>query len=185
MVDIPFNGQYGCIGTQRFQNKSQFLIGFFSGFRLQYQFFILRQYFYSFGNFRVFSILSCQLYAYSSIWSWEIGRVLWERYFSKHKNSAPIMFTYPTLLISYVYTVLYTIYCILSSLCNTCITIHFKQCHFYMCTYSSHMYIMYSIPSTASCLCRSVPSPIHIFVCTYSSSLYTCVYKAVVLKLLG
>ena len=36
-----------------------------------------------------FSIPSCQLYAYSSIWSWEIGGLLWERYFSKHKNSAP------------------------------------------------------------------------------------------------
>ena len=51
--------------------------------------------------------------------------------------------------------------------------------------YSSHMYILYSIPSTASCLCRSVPSLIHIFVCTYSLFLYTCVYKVVVLELLG
>jgi hypothetical protein len=37
------------------------------------------------------------------------------------------------------------------------------------------MYILYSIPSTPSCLCRSVPSLIHIFLCKYSSSLYTCV----------
>ena len=51
-------------------------------------------------------------------------------------------------------------------------------------TYSSHMYILYSIPSTASCLCRSVPSLIHISLCTYSLSLYTCVYKVVVLELL-
>ena len=45
--------------------------------------------------------------------------------------------------------------------------------------------ILYSIPSTASCLCRYVPSLIHISVCTYSSSLYTCVNKVVVVKLLG
>ena len=58
------------IERQGFQNKSHFLIGLFSGFRLKYQFcYTHRQYFYSFGNFRVFSILSCQLYAYSSIWS--------------------------------------------------------------------------------------------------------------------
>jgi hypothetical protein len=50
--------------------------------------------------------------------------------------------------------------------------------------YTSHMYILYTIPSTASCLCRSVPSLIHIFLCTYSSSLYTCVYKVVVVELL-
>ena len=48
-------------------------------------------------------------------------------------NNATFMFTYPTLLISYVYTAPYTIYCILLSLCNTCITSHFnKQCHFYV-----------------------------------------------------
>ena len=38
MVDISFTAQQGRIGTQRFLNKSPFLIGFFSGFRLQYQF---------------------------------------------------------------------------------------------------------------------------------------------------
>ena len=47
------------------------------------------------------------------------------------------------------------------------------------------MYILYSIPYTASCLYRSVPSLIHIAVYTYSSSLYTCVYKVVVVELLG
>jgi hypothetical protein len=49
-----------------------FRIGFFSGFRLQYRFcYTHRQYFYSFGNFRVFSILNCQLYVYSSTLSWQ------------------------------------------------------------------------------------------------------------------
>ena len=44
-----------------------------------------------------------------------------------------IMFTYPTLLISYVYTVLYTIYCI--CLCRTAIA------HPYI-----YMYIFFFIP---------------------------------------
>ena len=49
-----------------------FWIGFFSGFRLQNQFcYTHRQYLYSFGNVRVFSIQSCQLYAYSSIFCWQ------------------------------------------------------------------------------------------------------------------
>ena len=43
--------------------------------------------------------------------------------------------------------------------------------------------ILYSIPSTASCLCRTAIS--HIFICTYSYSfLYICVYKVVFVKLL-
>ena len=50
-------------------------------------------------------------------------------------------------------------------------------------TYSSHLYILYSIPSTVSCLCCSVPSLIHISLCTYSLSPYT-VCKTVVLELL-
>ena len=59
------------------------------------------------------------------------------------------MFTYPTLLISYVYTVLYTIHCILPML-------------FYTITHS------------------------YIFLCTFSYSfLYTCVYKVVVVEMLG
>ena len=57
------------------------------------------------------------------------------------------MFIYPTLLISYVYTVLYTIYCILPMP---------------FCTIT-HPYIY-----------------MYIFL-----SLYTCVYKVVVLELLG
>uniref|UniRef100_A0A8K9XFW9 Reverse transcriptase domain-containing protein n=1 Tax=Oncorhynchus mykiss TaxID=8022 RepID=A0A8K9XFW9_ONCMY len=68
-----------------------------------------------------------------------------------------------------------------ASLCNTCITSHFNYATLF--TYSSHMYILYSIPSTVSCLCCSVPSLIHISLCTYSLSPYT-VYKTVVLELL-
>ena len=44
--------------------------------------------------------------------------------------------------------------------------------------------VLYSIPSTVSCLCCSVPSLIHISLCTYSLSPYI-VYKTVVLELLG
>ena len=58
LVDIPLNGGKACNGTERFQEKQHFLVGFSSGFRLQYQFcYTHRQYFDSFGNFRVFSIL--------------------------------------------------------------------------------------------------------------------------------
>ena len=53
-----------------------------------------------------------------------------------------------------------------ASLCNTCITSHFNYATlFTLSTYSSHMYILYSIPSTVCC---SVPSRIHISLCTYS-----------------
>ena len=90
LVHIHLNGAMEGYGRWSFQNRSHFLFWFFSGFRLQCQFCYTHiQYFDRFGNFRVFSILNCQLYAYSSIWSGEIGCLLWERYFSKHKNSAP------------------------------------------------------------------------------------------------
>ena len=84
---------------------------------------------------------------------------------------------------SHMYT--YILYSISStaSLCNTCITSHFNYATLF--TYSSHMYILHSIPSTVPCLCRSVPSLIHISLCTYSLSPYTCVYKVVVLELLA
>ena len=73
LVDIPLNGAKAGYGTWIFQNRSHFLVWFSSGFRLQYQFcYTHRQYFDISGNFRVFSILICQLYAYSSIWSWII-----------------------------------------------------------------------------------------------------------------
>ena len=45
--------------------------------------------------------------------------------------------------------------------------------------------MLYSIPSTASCLCRLAIAHPYMFLCTYSYSfLYTCVYKVVVVKLL-
>ena len=50
LVDIPLNGGKACNGTERFQEKLHFVVGFSSGYV------ILRQYFDSFGN-RVFSIL--------------------------------------------------------------------------------------------------------------------------------
>src|SRR2546425_413382 len=79
----------------------------------------------------------------------------------------------------------YILYSISStaSLCNTCITSHFNFATLF--TNSSHMYILHSIPSTVSSLCRSVPSLFHISLCTYSLSPYTCVYKVVVLELLA
>ena len=47
------------------------------------------------------------------------------------------------------------------------------------------MYILYSIPSAASCLCRLAIAHPYIFLVTYSYSfLYTCVYNVVVVKLL-
>jgi hypothetical protein len=48
------------------------------------------------------------------------------------------MFTYPTLLISYVYTVFYTIYCILP--------MPHTISHIFICTFSSH-------PFTFVCIC--------------------------------
>jgi hypothetical protein len=57
LVDIPLNGAMGGYGTWSFQHRSHFLVWFFSGSRLQYQFcYTHRQYFDSFGNFRVFPI---------------------------------------------------------------------------------------------------------------------------------
>jgi hypothetical protein len=38
LVDIPLNGGKASNGTESFQEKQHFLVGFFSGFRLQYQF---------------------------------------------------------------------------------------------------------------------------------------------------
>ena len=67
-----------------------FRIGFFSGFRLQHQFcYTHRQYLYSFGNVRVFSIQSCQLLAYSSIFSWQNIPFKTGTFFSKNENTAP------------------------------------------------------------------------------------------------
>ena len=48
------NGGKACNGTESFQEKQHFLVGFSSGFRLQYQFcYTHRQYFDSFGNLSV------------------------------------------------------------------------------------------------------------------------------------
>ena len=43
----------------------------------------------SLQNYRVFSILIWQLYAYSRFWAWEIGSFIWVRFSSKHQNTAP------------------------------------------------------------------------------------------------
>ena len=64
--------------------------------------------------------------------------------------------TYPTLFISYVYV---RIYCTLYHLLHLYV-IHVSLAtlnYATLFTYSSHMYILYSIRSTVSCLCRSVP----------------------------
>ena len=58
LVGIPLNGAKAGYGTWSFQILGHFLVGFSSGFRLQYQFcYTHRQYFDSFGNFRGFSII--------------------------------------------------------------------------------------------------------------------------------
>ena len=58
LVDIPLNGAKAGYGTWSFQNRSHLLVWFSSGFHLEYQFcYTDRQYFDSFGNFRVFSVL--------------------------------------------------------------------------------------------------------------------------------
>ena len=45
LVDIPLNGGKASNGTESFQEKQHFRVGFSSGFRLQYQFcYTYRQY---------------------------------------------------------------------------------------------------------------------------------------------
>jgi hypothetical protein len=84
----PFKWSEGRLWNS-FQNRGRFLVWFSSGFCLQYQFYYThRQYFDSFGNFRVFSIPIGQLYAYSRFWVWEIGSLIWVRFSSKHQNTA-------------------------------------------------------------------------------------------------
>ena len=73
-----------------FRKNSTSGLDFPQVFDLQYQFcYTHRQYFDSFGNFRVFSILIWQLYAYSRFWAWEIGSFIWVRFSSIHHNTAP------------------------------------------------------------------------------------------------
>jgi hypothetical protein len=72
--------------------------------------------------------------------------------------------TYPTLLISYVYTILDTIYCILPSLCNTCIS-----SHLYMFTYPTLLIsYVYTVLYTVYCI---LPMPfctiIHSYIVMY------------------
>ena len=50
---------------------------------------ILRHYFNSFGNFRVFSIQIYQLYAYHISWARVAGSLIWARFSSKIQNAAP------------------------------------------------------------------------------------------------
>ena len=96
-----------------------------------------------------------------------------------------IMFTYPTLIISYVYNVLYTIYFIFRSLCNSFINSLFKQSHFYVyipyithliciCTYCTRYHLLHLAYAVR-------PSLIHIFLFI---PLHLCVYKVVVVELL-
>ena len=89
------------------------------------------------------------------------------------------MFTYPIFLISYVYTILYTIYCILPSLCNTCITGQFKQCHFYMFANPTLLIsYVYTVLDTIYCI---LPMPFctithsYIFMYIFFISLHLCV----------
>ena len=105
------------------------------------------------------------------------------KYITSHFKQCYLICLHTLHYSSNMYT--YILYSISStaSLCNKCITSHFNYATLF--TYSSHMYILHSIPSIVSCLCRSVPSLIHISLCTYSLSPYTCVYKVVVLELLA
>ena len=104
-------------------------------------------------------------------------------------NNATFMFTYPTLLISYIYTVLYTIYCILPSLCHTCITSHFKLCHFYVyIPYVTHLICIYCTRYHLLHLAYAVlyhHSFIYLYVHILHPFTLTCVYKVVVVELLG
>ena len=100
-----------------------------------------------------------------------------------------IMFTYPTLLISYVYTELYIIYCILSSLCNTCITSHFKLFHFYVSiSYITHLICIYCtlyhpLHLAYAVLYHRSSIYLHVHILIHSFTL-VCVYKVVVVKML-
>ena len=75
---------------ERSENLGHFRIGFFSGFRLQHQFcYTHRQYLYSFGKVRVFSIQSRYYMHILASCPDKISRLTRERFFSKSENTAP------------------------------------------------------------------------------------------------
>ena len=64
-----------------------------------------------------------------------------------------------------------------ASLCNTCITSHFKLCHFIYIPYITHLICIYCTRYHLLHLAYAVLYHHSLIsLCTYSLSLYTCVY---------